>query len=380
MNLHHHWGARLTAGIALVCIASTALAACGSDSDKDSTSAAGDSACVSSAESFMKDWNELPTGLPDGLEPLAQAPASGKLVGLARNNSPADLTGAESMKVAAETAGWEYKLVTHDGTPEDTNAKFAQAIDEKPTAITMASIPPEMVSNSLKAAKDAGIVVGISGDPTQPTEYPGFAAATFDEGNFKLNADILANWSLVDSKCDTHAVISQLTLPVLETLAKEYKSTVESTCAACSAKIVPIQPTDIGSPAAVNAVVSAVQADPRINTIVVTLGGLATGLDAALRQAGRTDVKIIGQVPDDASFQSLKAGTSSMWVNYGPKYNSFALFDVVLRSIEKKAPVFGLPFAVSVMTADKLPADYKTGELVYPENYQSEFAKLWQVG
>ncbi len=142
----------------------------------------------------------------------------------------------------------------------------------------------------------------------------------------------------------------------------------------------PIQPTDLGSPAAVNAIVSAVQADPDINTVVVTLGGLATGLDAALKQAGRTDVKIIGQVPDDASFQSLKAGTSSMWVNYGPLYNSFALLDVVLRAIESEQAVSGLPYAVSVMTADKLPSDYEEGALIYPENYADDFAKLWQVG
>ncbi len=34
-----------------------------------------------------------------------------------------------------------------------------------------------MLTNSIAAAKDAGIVVGISGDPTVPTDYPGFAAS-----------------------------------------------------------------------------------------------------------------------------------------------------------------------------------------------------------
>ncbi len=142
MNSRRHRGARLTAGVALAFVASTALVACGSDSKDDSTSAAGDSTCVSTADTFMQDWTDLPTALPEGLEPLAEAPGDGYIINLAQAISPADLSGGESMEAAAELIGWDFKLITHDGTPEDVNAKFMEAMNEKPTAITIASIPP----------------------------------------------------------------------------------------------------------------------------------------------------------------------------------------------------------------------------------------------
>lgn len=383
MNVRRHWKATRprVAGVLLMCLAGTALTACGGGEPSSSASdGGGDEACVSAADTYMQDWTDLPTALPDGLTPLTAAPAPGTVINLARNVSPSDLTGATAMEAAAKAAGWNFEGITHDGTPEDVNAKFAQAIGKKPTAITMASIPPAVVQTSIDAAEAAGIVVSISGDSTLPTGYPGYAANTFDQGKFDQNADIMANWALKDSGCNVHSVVVPLTLPVLEGVADQFKSTLESTCPDCSAQIISAQPTDLGSPALVNSVVSAVQADPSINYVVVTLGDLATGLDAALKAAGRDDIKIIGEVPNDASFQSLQNDTSSMWVNYGPTYNSWALFDVTLRAIQDKAAVSGLPFAVSVMTKDQLPEGYTSGELNFPEDYAAEFTKLWQVG
>ena len=156
--------------------------------------------------------------------------------------------------------------------------------------------------------------------------------------------------------------------------------TVTSGCPECTATSVPVQIADLGSPAMSQTIVSALQANPKINYVAVTVGNLAAGLDAALKQAGLSDkVKIIGAVPDPSAFEALNAGTNAMWVNYSPVMNSWALLDAALRSLDAQGPVSGLPFPVSVITKAELPTDYSGGAVVYPENYQDLFGELWLV-
>jgi ABC-type sugar transport system substrate-binding protein len=81
---------------------------------------------------------------------------------------------------------------------------------------------------------------------------------------------------------------------------------LSSKCPDCKVTYNEIQPKDLGSPAATNAMVSKLQADPSIKYAYTIIGNVAAGLTTALSQANITGVKIFGQVPDENAIKALR--------------------------------------------------------------------------
>ena len=55
----------------------------------------------------------------------------------ATSSIPTDQTSFVAQEAAAKAIGWTAKEISYDGTVADLNAKFEQAISEKPTVITL---------------------------------------------------------------------------------------------------------------------------------------------------------------------------------------------------------------------------------------------------
>jgi ABC-type sugar transport system substrate-binding protein len=382
-----------TAGVAALAVA---LAACSSGSSSSSstttttttpssgaasaTTAASTSSCLAAANAYLKPWDSLPTQLSSAYTALAAKPASGgTVIQLVNGTIPSDAQSFEQLTIAAHTIGWTAKDIIFDGTVADLNAKFTQAVSEKPTAITVSGWPPAELQRPLAAAKAAGVLVGLNSVSDLASSFPGYASNTNGAATAKEIGQLNAYMFMRDSGCKGSVAIFNLPFPILVVATNAFQATVKAHCPDCTVSYNLVQSSDIGTPALPSAVVSALQASPKTKYVYAIIGNVADGLAPALTQAGITGVKIFGQVPDATSISALRNGTNAWWVDQSSLMNGWTVLDGILRVMQAKHPTSdtgGYPLAI--LTPQNVGAG--TGIPVLPANYQSEFEKLWGVG
>jgi ABC-type sugar transport system substrate-binding protein len=379
---HGHLLAVTAGGLALA----LTLAACTSAGDSGTTasgsgatSGAG-SACMTSAQNHLKPWDALPTALSSAYTPLSKKPtAGGSVIKLVNGSIPADNESYEQQAMAAQAIGWTAKKIVFDGTVEDLNAKYEQAISQKPTAITTSGWPVAALQKPLADAKSAGIVVGLSSVPDQPTSNPGYASNTNGAATAKEIGELQANLFMRDSNCKGSVAIVNLPFPILKVITDAFQATVSANCPDCKVSYNEVQSKDIGTPALSNAVVSKLQSSPSTKYVYAIIGNVADGLSPALAQAGLTGIKVFGQVPDDASIAALRDKSNAWWVNQNSLINGWTELDGILRAVDSgKTVVDAGGYPLAVLTPDNVPSG--TGIPVLPADYQNEFKTLWHVG
>src|SRR5206468_2205189 len=134
--------------------------------------------CAKAAADFLKPYDQLPTKLPTADYPaLTTKPAAGgSVIKIVNGTIPADGNSADAQAEAAQAVGWTAKKIVFNGTVEDLNAKWEQAISEKPTAITGSGFPAAALQQPLADAKAAGVIASLSSVTDQANSFPGFAS------------------------------------------------------------------------------------------------------------------------------------------------------------------------------------------------------------
>jgi Periplasmic binding protein domain len=400
MNTHlggicsgRRWWRALPAASALLLVA----AACGSDNGSTSSSAttaaataapaaaatsaaaSGQSDCTTAATNALQAYGQLPTKLPSSFTPLPTKPSpGGKVIKIVNGTIPADGHSADEQAVAAQAVGWSSEKIVFNGTVEDLNAKWEQAIAEKPTVITGSGWPAAALQQPLADAQKAGIVAALSSVTDTATANPGLAAVSNGTEVAKLMGDIHANLVMRDSNCKAHVAIFSLPFPILKVATDEFTSMLSSKCPDCKVTYNEIQPKDLGSPAATNAMVSKLQADPSIKYAYTIIGNVAAGLTTALSQANITGVKIFGQVPDENAIKALQDGTNAWWVTQDSTINGWMELDAALRAVESGKPVTTTENPLGVLTPENVPKGSSTVP-TYPGNFRDLFKQIWLV-
>jgi ABC-type sugar transport system substrate-binding protein len=376
----------VTAGV--VALVATAVACSSGNSSSTSNSSAAvansgsaTSSCLTAANNFLKPWDSLPTTLSSVYTPLSsKPPAGGSVIQLVNGTIPSDGQSYQQLAIAAHSIGWTAKEIIFDGTVADLNAKFQQAVSDKPTAIALSGWPPAVLQRPLAAAKAAGIVVGLNSVVDLASGYPGYASNTNGAATAKEIGEINAYMFMRESGCKGSVAIFNLAeFPILTVATSAFQATVKANCPDCTVSYNAVQSSEIGTPALPSTVVSKLQASPNTKYVYAIIGNVADGLAQALSQAGITGVKIFGQVPDATSIAALRNGTNAWWINQSSLMNGWTALDGILRVMEAKKPISdtgGYPLAV--LTPQNVPSG--TSLPVYPANYQSLFEKLWGVG
>jgi ABC-type sugar transport system substrate-binding protein len=335
---------------------------------------------MTAANNFLKPWDTLPTNLSSQYTPLTSKPApGGTVIKLVNGTIPADNESYQQQAIAAQAVGWKAKEIIFNGTVEDLNAKFEQAISDKPTAITVAGWPPAALQRPLADAKTAGIVVGLSSVADPAASYPGYASNTNGAATAKLIGQLNAYMFMRDSGCKGSVAIFNLPFPILRVGTTEFQATVKTHCPDCTVSYNEIQSSTIGTPALPSAVVSKLQSSPSTKYVYAIIGNVADGLAPALSQAGISGVKIFGQVPDATSIAALRNGTNAWWIDQNSLIDGWTELDGLLRVMEVKKTVSdtgGYPLAI--LTPQNVPSG--TGIPVEPASYQDDFKKLWLAG
>lgn len=371
---------RLFAGVAAFSVI-LAVAGCGSSSDG---SADGDGdltkaqqKCVDKTAAYFKERGLLPESLPPELTALSKPPPAGlKITRLTPSGVPISAQLGEEIVKVTESIGGTGKSVVYDGSVEDANRKLLEAIDDA-DIVMIDALPAAAVQGPIAAAKKKGVLLALNAISDAPVSVPGFGAAPLGGDFFPKLGELAAYEFMRATNCQGKAAAFGLPVDVQKVQVKGMQDVLSKECEDCSLSYTEIPISDIGSPAATNAVVSKLQSDPTLNFAYFALGDLAVGLEPALQQAG-LKVGVGGALASPPNLAQLEAGKGAFWLGLPPPMTARIYVDTALRALESGKPTVGSVYPVPVYTTDNLKM---TDSLppVYPEDYEQQFRKLWQL-
>jgi ribose transport system substrate-binding protein len=316
--------------------------------------------------------------------PLSKKPEEGKLI--VRLLTPVgiqtqiDLGNAE----AAKALGWEYKSIPISADADGIQKAFQTALDMKPDGISYGGYPASIITEQLQAALDAGIAVVPDSAVDTPGSAPGINVMLDGIPEQLAWGKDLAAYVAVDSECAANVKIFTVSaFPILEPVVTGFTDYLKAICPEATVEVVDQTLADIGTNTP-KSVVSTLQRDPSANYLLYTFGDLATGVGAALDDAGLTQqAKTIGSAVSTGAIQNIRDGKDAAWVGLPPDILGW-------RTVDAFARIFNGD-SLDPANAALLPSQIITQEnvegIVLDENgfynavsdYQEQFKKLWLV-
>lgn len=299
---------RLVALLAGLAVA-TLVAACGSGSSASSSSGtsgsgggskltSADQSGLAKAKAFLAKAEQRPSQIT-ATGKIGKAVPTGKTIDwISCGNTPECTQEGNIVKQAASLLHWKTVILANNGTPQDEKAAFNQVVRTKPAAVLYSAIPASTFASEVPAMKKNGTFIsaccitdavgsttGIDyavGIPDQVAPIAGGQAALVAAGSQDTGSVLVVN--IPDFQ-------------ILNISTADFYHSMASYCPSCKVSKLNIALANIGT--ATSTTVSYLRAHPAIKWVVAETDALTIGLPAALKEAGLSDVKIIGQGATD---------------------------------------------------------------------------------
>jgi len=364
--------------------ASLLVAACGSSGSSTGTTksttsglSAADKAGLAKAESFLAQYEQQPTQITSTVKISKPVPKGKTLYFITCGATPECTQEGPIVQQADNLLGWKTVVLNNDGTPQQWKAAFNQVVQAKPTAVLYSAIPQADFASEVPALKKNGTFIDgcCVTDAVGATTGIGYAIDV--PAQIGPIGGAQAAFVAADSKDTGDSVIVNLpSFPILSTAVTIYKSTLKSYCPTCSVSELDISLANIAT--APDTITSYLRANPSIKYVVAATDGLTIGLPAALKAAGLSDVKIVGQGATPTNIQYLHSGEEAFDVAF-PYYE--ALWSMVTAAAQYAA---GVPVTPSVapplwlLTPQNAPP-VSTQAFPVVANYKAQYEALWGV-
>lgn len=366
-----------TASVVLVTACSSSGSSSGSSGGGDSKLSAADKAGLAQAKSVLAKDETRPTQITN-TEKIAKSIPQGKTIYFVACGPGTECTQeGEIVKQAAGLLGWKTVILNNNGTPQQWKGDFNQVVAAKPAAVLYSAIPAATFASEAAALKKNGTFVaaccitdavgastGIGyaiGIPSQVTGIAGGQAAFVAADSGDTGQSLFVN--IPDYE-------------ILNIALADYKKAMSTYCPTCKISVQDIALSNIGT--SNSTVVSYLRAHPSIKYVVASTDQLTVGLSAALKAAGLTDVKIIGQGATATNLQYLHSGQQSADVAFDYYEDLYAMVNAVAQH-EAGVPVqASVASPLWVLTAKNAPT--ATGAFPVVVNFQAEYKELWGKG
>ena len=377
-------------GVLLAVVATLSLAACSSSSSSGSSSSgtassgsssssssglsSADQAGLAKAEALVASQTQRPTTITDTTKVTKPIP-KGLTIDFIPCGSPECTLEGNIVKQAAAAVGWNTVILSNDGTPQGDKAAFTQAVRNKAAAILYTAIPASTFSSLLPQLKANGTFISTCcvTDAVGPSTGIGYAidipAQVGPVGGSQ------AAWVAANSKDTADSVFVNIpAFAILASQATDYKSGMATYCPTCKVDEIDVALANLST--APSTIVSYLRAHPSVDYVVASTDAITIGLPAAIKAAGLTNVKIVGQGATPTNIQYLHSGQEAADVAF-PYYE--VMYAMVNAAIQDKA---GMTVAPSVappawlLTPQNAP---NTTAQVFPvvSTYQSQYQALW---
>jgi Periplasmic binding protein domain len=381
--------------VGVLALAAVGMAACGSSSSSSSASSGGSAGGGSSSNAAQTSPGELsPAQKQVAIARLLARPTSigitvpvgkpipkGKKIAYISNLNVSGKIVYQSLSTAAGLLGWTVQEINPTGNTASAYATaMTAALQAKPDAIAMESLPVTAFAGSMAAAKRQGVAVICVACSDSPADVPGLTAAPIGEPFLERQANALGQ--LMGLNVSSGSTIGELNInyiPVQGIQAAE-KQGILATCPTCKYQALNIPPAqlNLASAQAVN-FIRRVQPAAFYNVTE----SLTTGLDTKLKASGVDPSTIKGYGGDlntaGGGLQRLHNGQNLLvggWIF--PDYElGWYVADAAARSFA----------GVSVAPSDVAPQPWLVTKATAPltseppvADYQEQFKKLWGIG
>jgi ribose transport system substrate-binding protein len=354
---------------------STSSSSSGGSGGSSSGSSGEEGAAAKKAEQEIAQYEKPPTS--NGITaPLKQKPPTGKLIyTIACGLAPCKVL-QEGATEGGEALGWTVKNLVTDGTPENITEQVEEALNHNADGILVTGFSRSSFEPALQKAIQQGVPMVTSGTPD--TAKPPFISVTSNKPVFARNSSIMGKWIVAESGAAADvAVFGVSTFPVLAYAGEQLTAEIGESCPTCTVNETNSQITEVGTDLP-QKVVSSIQQDPNINYLYFTDGSFATGVPAALRDAGLSEqVNLTSAQPTEVDFENLRDGSAAAYMAYPLAWVGWAGIDSFARFFNHenpKPPPLAVP--TQILTKETV-GDIKHWE---PPNFQEKFKELWHVG
>jgi ribose transport system substrate-binding protein len=357
---------------------SSSSSSSGTESSSGATTATGGSenAGVQKAEQLVEEGVKAPTstGIPN---PVAKKPASGKNILYLDCGVPVCKTIGEGVEDATSMLDWNFKTLPMGSTPEEIANAWTQAVREKPDGVIAAGINAVLFKKQLAELDAAGIPY-VGGSVTDPVGN-GITAVVNGTPGYVQRGDWMARWVVADTGGDADVLF--FTIPEFPSLIPEveaFEKELKALCPTCSAKVVEVTATDIGSKLP-SRVVSEVQRDPDVNYIAMGFGDMASGVPQALRAASLTP-KIVSAAPGVQNFEDIAKGDEAASIAEPDFVSAWMMTDAMARQFNKEELPYKNYEVLPLQYIEESNVDPSENPYIGIEDYESEFERLWKIG
>lgn len=374
--------AALAAGLA---IAAAVVGGCGSDdsgSGDGASAATGGSADIAAARETVAQAQRPPEEI-GVTTPLPEAAEPGKTFVYLQCDIAQCQSIGEAIRAATDAVGWNYVHINfQQADPSTLISAMKRALDHDPVAVSFSGQPEALWSQMIPVYERAG--VAIIPQYVGPAKMDGPVVGNIDgPADLELAADILADWLIVDSGGDAKALVQNVPgFPAIATWAEALRDSVGRKCPDCEVELVDTSVAQLTEGSGSSVMISALQRDRSFEYAMAFNGLFIPGLEAALDNAGLSEVKIAGYVASDDYVASMVDGKDYAFLGLNTDYGGWLAVDMALRydqGTELDPDEQLLP--VQLLTeASATPQDAKSvTDFQRPEGYQEQFEELWNA-
>ncbi|MBV9203903.1 MAG: hypothetical protein JO037_00535 [Actinobacteria bacterium] len=279
------------------------------------------------------------------------------------------------VKQAAASVGWNTVILSNDGTPQGDKAAFAQAVRNKAAAVLYTAIPASTFASQLPALQANGTFLSTCCVTDAVGSSTGIGYLIDGPAEVGPVGGAQAAWVAADSKDKADSVFVNIpAFAILASQATYYKTGMATYCPTCKVDELDIALANLSN--APSTIVSYLRAHPSVNYVVASTDAVTIGLPAAIKAAGLSNVKIVGQGATPTNIQYLHSGQEAADVAF-PYYE--VMYSMVNAAIQDKA---GMPVTPSVAPPKWLLTPQNAPTItsqVFPvvTDYQAQYKTLW---
>jgi ribose transport system substrate-binding protein len=378
----HMRSRKATISTVLAVLALTSATACSQGGDEGSGGGSSEGGSNSAAEKEVEQYLTPPEDIPI-TEKLAACPEQGKTIIVTENPQAVTRKTNDGLEAGAKILGWTVVRQPVGTGPEDPQKAFDAALDQSPDAVLVSGNPSSTFRAQLDRANSLGIPVLIS-DNGEPVGTQGTATTIslddFDQTGLwgKMNADYAAAHG-----AKSVLVVDLSLYPILHAWTEGAVDEMKKIAPDTETAVLDAQITDLVAGEIPNKIVSEIQRNPDIDWVLLSLGDMTTGLDAALRAAGLNDVSIGGESASTANVAALKEGTEDAWTGFAAEIHGMYRIDALARLFGGEDPtkVDYSQLPTQLLTPDNIgdaPLDDE-GYYLGVKDYTTHFEEIWKA-
>jgi ABC-type sugar transport system substrate-binding protein len=373
---------RIIASLA-VALAVLLIAACSSSggsasgttgSGGGSKLSAADTAGLAKAEAVLAKYGLQPTQITSTGKITKPIP-KGLTVDFITCGATPECTQEGQIVTQADTVlGWKTVVLNNEGTAESQKADFNQVVRSKAAAVLYSAIPASTFASDLPALRANGTFIAACciTDAVNSTTGIGYGVGLASQVGPVAGGQ--AAFVAADSKDTASSLFVNIPdLEILNVQLKYYKDAMAGYCPTCQVTSLNIALANVGNAPAT--VVSYLRSHPSVKYVVASTDAITIGLPAAIKAAGLTGIKIVGQGATPTNLVYMHSGEQAADVAF-PYYEELYSMVTAVAQHEAGVPVVpSVPAPEWILTPSNAPTSTQAFPLV--ADYEAQYKALW---